>query len=163
MQGRGREEYALAEAARVLAWEELIEHLNARDVFYPFEQWPTRLKKTFMTPHRRYYERFELALFFLRNGMSPIDVPGFVLAVAPTKAGRLALGQDENGDEYGRGPVREVQDVILRYRTGHLTGRSRASPDLLRGGLYTYTDETGRLWAKNFEDRTGGQDKLLVG
>ena len=49
----------------------ILHELDKDDIFFLSWEWPDFYYKIFMKPHREYFDRMVLMLFFCRNGMNP--------------------------------------------------------------------------------------------
>lgn len=106
-----------------------IRFINNLDAFYRFIEWPNNQKMRFLREHRNNVDRFELAKFFLFNGLNPIYLTLFVL-ISDVQQGEPILELGPRGAY-----VRHLNQIVLQFET--------QNPTLMNSRCYNM--ETGRV------------------
>lgn len=121
-------------SARSIRWREFGES-GLGDTFFPMKDWNTWSKVLFMKPHKNNRDRFNLAFFFIANGLQPDIVWKAVLGVDIVD-GQILIGDyDRTAHHQVRTQIpQQVRDNKLFF------GRKKVYDVVLKKDIYACFD-----------------------
>lgn len=86
-------------------------YIDSLDLFHPWESWSSNNRAKFLLERKSNEVRFDLAKFFLLNGLEPQHLFRFVLLSDVTRGG-VPVFQDDDMGKY----MRHIRQMIAQFR-----------------------------------------------
>jgi len=117
------ESYAQASVSERSRAARLWNYFNDQDEFYEIRLWPWWAQQLALSSHLSYSYRYELALFFLFNGLRPAIVEEWVLATDTRQMPGHRVLVSRGYDDAARA---HVHSMIAQHESGDLYKNRRA-------------------------------------